>query len=55
MGTEKKKATKSARRTTWRGIIGGDILAPQIFRRQGKLLGLLLVLVLFYIHNPRLL
>ena len=51
MGTEKKKATKSARRTTWRGIIGGDILAAEFFRRQVKLLVLVMVLVIFYINN----
>ena len=51
MGTEKKKAKKSARRTTWRGIIGGDILAAEFFRRQVKLLVLVMVLVIFYINN----
>ena len=51
MGTEKKKAKKSARRTAWRGIIGGDILATEFFRRQVKLLVLVMVLVIFYINN----
>ena len=51
MGTEKKKAKKSARRTAWRGIIGGDILAAEFFRRQVKLLVLVMVLVIFYINN----
>lgn len=35
----------------WLSIIGGDILATDFFRRQTKLLVLVLVLVLFYIHN----
>ena len=51
MGTEKKKAKRSARHTTWRGIIGGDILAAEFFRRQVKLLVLVMVLVIFYINN----
>ena len=51
MGTEKKKAKRSARRTTWRGLIGGDILAAEFFRRQVKLLVLVMVLVIFYINN----
>lgn len=51
MATEKKKTQKSARRTTWRGIIGGDILAAEFFRRQVKLLVLVMVLVIFYINN----
>ena len=51
MGTEKKKTKKPARNTTWRGIIGGDILAAEFFRRQVKLLVLVMVLVIFYINN----
>ena len=43
----------SPRRKTWGwlSIIGGDILAADFFRRQVKLLVLVMVLVLFYIHN----
>ena len=51
MGTEKKTDKASPRRTSWRSIIGGDILAAEFFHRQAKLLVLLLVLVLFYINN----
>ena len=31
--------------------LGGDILATDFFRRQTKLLVLIMVLVIFYIHN----
>lgn len=44
--TEKKK-----NRTSWKSIVGGDILATDFFRRQTKLLVLIMVLVIFYIHN----
>ncbi|MDR0962446.1 MAG: hypothetical protein LBM62_07820 [Mediterranea sp.] len=37
--------------SSWKSIIGGDILASGFFRRQTKLLVLLMLLVLFYIHN----
>lgn len=39
------------RRTAWKNIIGGDILTTDFFRRQTKLLVLIMVLVIFYIHN----
>ncbi len=39
------------RRTAWKNIIGGDILTAGFFRRQGKLIVLIMVLVIFYIHN----
>ena len=44
--TENKKT-----RTSWKSIVGGDILATDFFRRQTKLLVLIMVLVIFYIHN----
>lgn len=47
--TEKAKRTKN--RTSLKNIIGGDILARDFFRRQTKLLVLIMVLILFYIHN----
>ena len=34
MDTETKKTRPSAPRTSWRSIIGGDILATEFFRRQ---------------------
>ena len=46
---EKKDRRKNL--TSWKGIIGGDILATDFFRRQTKLLVLLMALVIFYIHN----
>ncbi|WP_300812427.1 FtsL-like putative cell division protein [uncultured Bacteroides sp.] len=39
------------RRTAWKNIVGGDILATDFFRRQTKLLVLIMVLIIFYIHN----
>jgi cell division protein FtsL len=42
---EKKK------HTSWKSIVGGDVLASGFFRRQTKLLVLIMVLILFYIHN----
>ena len=47
--TEKEKKAKN--RTSLKNIIGGDILATDFFRRQTKLLVLIMVLILFYIHN----
>ena len=34
-----------------KSILGGDILATDFFRRQTKLLVLIMVLIIFYIHN----
>ena len=47
--TEKAKRAKN--RTSLKNIIGGDILATDFFRRQTKLLVLIMVLILFSIHN----
>ena len=50
--TEKtEKAKRAKNRTSLKNIIGGDILATDFFRRQTKLLVLIMVLILFYIHN----
>ena len=51
MDSDKKTAKATARRTSWRSIIGGDILAAEFFHRQAKLLVLIMVLVIFYINN----
>lgn len=48
---EENNKTKTRRVTSWKNIIGGDILATNFFRRQTKLLVLIMVLILFYIHN----
>lgn len=37
--------------TSWKDIIGGDILATEFFRRQIKLIVLIMVLIVFYISN----
>ena len=47
----KEKATEKKSHASWRNIIGGDILATEFFRRQTKLGVLIMVLILFYIHN----
>lgn len=46
-----EKAKKAKNRTSLKNIIGGDILATDFFRCQTKLLVLIMVLILFYIHN----
>ncbi len=48
---ETKKQETMKRRTSLKSILGGDILDSDFFRRQTKLLVLIMVLVLFYIHN----
>lgn len=50
---EKKtaKTKRSKNRTSVKNILGGDILATDFFRRQMKLLVLIMVLILFYVHN----
>lgn len=48
---EEKKTVKVKKRTSLKNIIGGDILATDFFRRQTKLLVLIMVLIIFYIHN----
>lgn len=39
------------KRASWKSIIGGDILATDFFRRQTKLVVLVMALIIFYIHN----
>lgn len=48
---EERKTGKIKKRTAWKNIIGGDILAADFFRRQTKLIVLIMILILFYIHN----
>lgn len=45
------KREKAKKHTSLKNIIGGDILATDFFRRQTKLIVLIMVLILFYIHN----
>ena len=42
---------KKNKHASWKSIVGGDILATDFFRRQTKLLVLVMVLIIFYIHN----
>ena len=43
--------TAKKKHTSWKDIIGGDILATEFFRRQLKLIVLIMVLIVFYISN----
>ena len=45
------KAGKKKKRTSFKSILGGDILATDFFRRQTRLIVLIMVFVIFYIHN----
>lgn len=47
-GIKEKKKKKGP---SLKSILGGDILATDFFRRQTKLLLLILGLIIFYIHN----
>lgn len=47
----KEKEKQKSKRTSIKSILGGDILAADFFRRQTKLLVLVMVFVIFYIHN----
>jgi hypothetical protein len=54
--TATKPASKPAKerkkkRSTLKSILGGDILAADFFRRQAKLIVLIMVCILFYVHN----
>lgn len=48
---EKKTEEKKKKKTSLKSILGGDILATDFFRRQTKLFVLIMVFVIFYIHN----
>lgn len=45
------KAEDKKRSPFVKSILGGDILANDFFRRQTKLLILMMIFILFYIHN----
>ena len=48
---KKAEEGKKKKRTSLKSILGGDILATDFFRRQTKLLVLIMVFIIFYIHN----
>lgn len=48
---KKAEEGKKKKRTSLKSILGGDILATDFLRRQTKLLVLIMVFVIFYIHN----
>ena len=45
---------KKSKHASWRSIVGGDILATDFFRRQTKLLVLVMVLILLHPQPLRL-
>ena len=50
--SEKKEKKEKKRGGSWlSNILGGDILANEMFRKQWKLMVLIMVLILFYIDN----
>ena len=48
---KKTEEGKRKNHTSMKSILGGDILATDFFRRQTKLLVLIMVFIIFYIHN----
>lgn len=49
---EERKAQETKKKgTSLKSILGGDILATDFFRRQTRIFVLIMVLVIFYIHN----
>ncbi len=48
---EKKEDKNKKKGASLKSILGGDILANDFFRRQTRLLVLIMVLIIFYIHN----
>ena len=52
MTEKKEKKEKKRKGNGWlNSILGGDILANDVFRKQWKLMVLVTVLILFYIDN----
>lgn len=49
--TDQKDKKKKQKGSSLKSILGGDILATGFFRRQTKLLVLVMFMVIFYIHN----
>lgn len=50
-GKQEENSNKPQKHASWKSIVGGDILATDFFRRQTKLVVLIMTLVIFYIHN----
>ena len=48
---EKKTERKKKKGPSLKSILGGDILDTDFFRRQTRLFILIMVFVIFYIHN----
>lgn len=49
--TKKESTASSSKRMSIRSILGGDILANDFFKRQTRLLVLIMVLTVLYIDN----
>ena len=50
-GKQEENSNKPRKHASWKSVVGGDILATDFFRRQTKLVVLIMTLVIFYIHN----
>lgn len=48
---EKNTEPKKRKGPSLKSILGGDILATDFFRRQTKLIAIIMILIIFYIHN----
>jgi hypothetical protein len=48
---EEKNEDVKKKKSSLKSILGGDILATDFFRRQTKLIVLIMAFVIFYIHN----
>ena len=48
---EQNTGKKKKKGPSLKSILGGDILATDFFRRQTRLLVLIMIMILFYIHN----
>lgn len=48
----KKRMSRSRQRLRqWKSVLGGDILATDFFRRQTKLIGLVMLFTILYVDN----
>ena len=48
---EKRMSRSRQRLRQWKSVLGGDILATDFFRRQIKLMGLVMLFTILYVDN----
>ena len=48
---EKRMSRSRQRLRQWKSVLGGDILATDFFRRQTKLIGLVMLFTILYVDN----